>query len=277
MTMEDEVSHERPPMLGGGALSGSKDGMRRFYDGINDQLDATARRRHSIFLNFGYVPGEGIDRSVIDTSGYLFNQHSVRLVAETIGDCPLEGREVLDVGSGRGGTAFLIDQHFAPRLVIGVDLSFNAVRFCRTRFPSSRLRFLQGDAERLPVRAGAFDAVTNVESSHGYPNRDVFYGEVARVLCPGGAFLYTDVFDMAGFETTLRWLDDVGLDVELDRDITPNVLRSRDDEALRHVQSFGDARAGAIAEFVGLPGSQVYGYLRGGQATYRILRLRRRA
>ena len=51
---------------------------------------------------------------------------------------------------------------------------------------------MQGDAQNLPFPDESFDAVINVEASHIYPNFERFLGEVARVLRPGGHFLYAD-------------------------------------------------------------------------------------
>jgi fatty-acid O-methyltransferase len=54
------------------------------------------------------------------------------------------------------------------------------------------LDFVQGDAQNLHFPDQSFDAVINVEGSHIYPNFERFLGEVARVLRPGGHFLYAD-------------------------------------------------------------------------------------
>jgi ubiquinone/menaquinone biosynthesis C-methylase UbiE len=51
---------------------------------------------------------------------------------------------------------------------------------------------VQGDAENLPFADQSFDAVINVEASHCYPRFPRFLAEVARVLRPGGHFLYCD-------------------------------------------------------------------------------------
>ena len=52
---------------------------------------------------------------------------------------------------------------------------------------------MEGNAEKLPFADQSFDAVINVEASHCYPRFPQFLDEVARVLRPGGHFLYTDV------------------------------------------------------------------------------------
>ena len=52
---------------------------------------------------------------------------------------------------------------------------------------------MRGDAENLPFPDQSFDAVINIESSHCYPRFPRFLAEVARVLRPGGHFLYADL------------------------------------------------------------------------------------
>jgi phthiocerol/phenolphthiocerol synthesis type-I polyketide synthase E len=258
-----------------GAVGGqSSTATRQLYDAINTQLDASARRKHSIFLNFGYVPSEGSDdRAQVDAGAYLINQNPARLVFETIGDWDLGGRTVLDVGCGRGGTAFLMNRHFDPELVCGADLSWQAVAFCRRRYRSEHLLFVEADAQRLPFGDGAFDVVSNIESSHCYPDLAAFYTGVARVLKPGGRFLYADVMDTERFDRGRELIEEAGLEIELDRDVTENVLLSRNEEGQRHLRAFQVGRGGGpMGEFLGLPGSKVYARMDGGRAWYRILR-----
>jgi ubiquinone/menaquinone biosynthesis C-methylase UbiE len=259
------------------ALGGqSKTQTRQLYDTINDQLDS-GRRRRSIFLNFGYAPGPEPDEARVDSSVYLLDPNSARLIFELIGDADLSGRAVLDVGCGRGGTVSLVDRHFDPRYVMGIDLSWKAVAFCRARHRSPRVSFLEADAERLPFQTGTFDVVTNVESSHCYPDIEAFYREVARVIAPGGWFLYTDVLERGRFEVAVNTMEDAGLVRQVDRDITPNVLRSLEEEGQRHLRAISDGQSRGLAEFLGLPGSNVYRRMESGEDSYRILRLRKAA
>ncbi len=76
---------------------------------------------------------------------------------------------------------------------MGCDITHQAIAFCR-RVHGRRagLSFVQADAAALPFADAAFDAVTNVESSHCYPDRGAFLRQAHRVLRPGGAFLYAD-------------------------------------------------------------------------------------
>merc|ERR1712242_369609 len=74
-----------------------------------------------------------------------------------------------------------------------MDLTQAQVDIARRTFGGQTgLEFLQGNALDIPLPAGEFDVVLNVESSHNYPNFDQFAAEVFRVLKPGGFFLWTD-------------------------------------------------------------------------------------
>ncbi|OFB39270.1 SAM-dependent methyltransferase [Mycolicibacterium sp. (ex Dasyatis americana)] len=104
----------------------------------------------------------------------------------------LAGKRVLEVGCGHGGGASYLTRTHRPASYTGLDLNPAGIEFCRTRHQIPNLDFVRGNAEDLPFPDESFDAVINVESSHCYPHLDVFLNEVARVLTPGGHFLYAD-------------------------------------------------------------------------------------
>ena len=81
---------------------------------------------------------------------------------------------------------------FQPKSYTALDLNPAGISFCQQRHRVDGLTFVQGDAEHLPFEADTFDAVINVEASHCYPDFPRFLAEVARVLRPGGHFLYAD-------------------------------------------------------------------------------------
>ncbi len=119
--------------------------------------------------------------------------------------------------------------------MIGLDLSESSIAHCTRRYARPGLRFVAGDAERLPFPDASFDAVLNVESSHCYPDVAGFFAAVARVLRPGGVLLFADlrvdgadgVAPKAGDVASLR--DQVaaaGLVVVEEEDITANVARA---------------------------------------------------
>ncbi len=62
----------------------------------------------------------------------------------------------------------------------------------RWRSDPEHVAAVQGDSERLPFPAGAFDVVTCANSFHHYPHQDRAVAEMYRVLKPGGRLFLVD-------------------------------------------------------------------------------------
>ncbi len=110
---------------------------------------------------------------------------------------PRAGEEWIDVGSGLGGTARFLTQRFGCR-VQGVDLT---PEFCRAAGELSRLvgldgavSFRVGDALALPFEDERFDGAWTEHVQMNVTDKRGFYGEIARVLRPGGRFGFHDIF-----------------------------------------------------------------------------------
>jgi SAM-dependent methyltransferase len=273
-----------PLPFGGGELpfsepdpsADAKVSCRRFYDAVSDQLDTSIFGEFSFFLNYGYVPDLSPQYAAVELSGHLLNRNSVKLVLELIGDCPVDGRRVLDIGCGRGGTVHVLTRFFSPFRVIGLDLSPAAIAFCRRVHRDPRARFHVGDAEHVPFADASFEVVTNLESSSCYPDLFAFYREVRRVLEPGGYFLYSDCLPVERMTDGISFLRSEGFQLERERDITGNVLLSCDEIARARVKAYSEQnQSGDLEAFLGAPGSPYYENMRHGRWTYRILKFRK--
>jgi acyl transferase domain-containing protein/SAM-dependent methyltransferase/acyl carrier protein len=263
----------QPELLGNAIDVAAKQAHRDFYNDVSRRLEESGVGGASFFLNYGYVSlGDG-DESRFEVPDRVFNRNSVRLAFELVGDAELQNARVLDVGCGRGGTVALMAETFGSDAV-GVDLAPEAVAFCRKTHQNGG-RFEVGDAEHLPFGDAAFQVVTNIESSHTYPNLRAFYAEVHRVLEPGGRFLYTDLLPVERWMEVRVLLPSLGLQIENERDITANVLASCDAIAATRAQAFG-GHSEMIDNFLAVPGSGVYEQMRSGAWQYRIVRAMRR-
>jgi ubiquinone/menaquinone biosynthesis C-methylase UbiE len=163
--------------------------IRALYSTIGVGL----KNEDSAFLNYGYVL---LDSNIIGLKldpDDEADRFSIQLYSRVAGGRDLRGKDLLEIGCGRGGGASFIARYLHPASLTGVDLSARAVRYCRRRHRIERLTFLRGEAEHLPLPSNSFDAVVNVESSHCYPSFERFLGEVARVLRPNGVFLFADL------------------------------------------------------------------------------------
>jgi len=89
---------------------------------------------------------------------------------------------VLDLGTGTGEAALFLAREFPQASVRGVDLAEEMVRLAQAKVgldPSGRIAFRVADAGRLPDDADSFDLVAQL-------NMPPFFGEIGRVLRPGG-------------------------------------------------------------------------------------------
>jgi acyl transferase domain-containing protein/acyl-CoA synthetase (AMP-forming)/AMP-acid ligase II/SAM-dependent methyltransferase len=247
-------------------------GFGKLYDEIHQGLDARGVGDATLFMNFGYVSLDSSDEAVISVAPVIFNPASVQLVYELVGGTQLRGRTVADVGCGRGGsTVRLIDAFGAE--VIGVDLSPAAIAFCRRMHTQTGAVFEVGDAENLPIGDRSVDAVFNLESSHSYASLPAFLAEVHRVLRAGGWLLHADVLRIDQWNLMREELARLRFSVEADRDITRNILASRDEAAAREVKALGKSDP-FMQNFLAVPGSAAYQQMSDGIRQYRILRAR---
>lgn len=250
--------------------------VRQFYNDVSAQLNSNAFGQFAHFLNYGYLPNEQPQSAPFEPPKHCFNRNSVKLVLELIGDTQLKGNDHLDVGCGRGGTVTVVKEYFEPNTVTGLDLSSEAIGFCQQEHRLDNVKFVEGDALNLPFDDNSFDTVSNIESSHTYPDIDAFYAGVWRVLKPGGQFLYTDVLPVEYLKTCREKLTTLGFIIEADIDITSNVLLSCDDVAANRLKAFDpQSEQSDLDDFLAVPGSKLYEEMATGQCDYQLLRLKK--
>ena len=143
--------------------------------------------------------GQDIEALAVEELAPVDEFHSrgraaTRELAELAAFAP--GTRVLDVGSGLGGPARYLASACGCD-VTGIDLQpeFCAVarELSRRSGMGGRTRFQQGSALHLPFRDGAFDAVWTVQVQMNIADKRRLYGEIARVLRPGGRFVFQDI------------------------------------------------------------------------------------
>lgn len=158
-----------------------------------------------VFLNIGYEEDPPMALPLEESDEP--HRYYIQLYHRTATQADLRGKKVLEVGCGHGGGASYLMRTLYPASYTGLDVNRSAIAFCRRRHGQANLRFVHGDAERLPFPDESFDTLINVESSAAYPHFSRFLGEVARVLRPGGHFHYTDLRprrDLADWEAALK-------------------------------------------------------------------------
>jgi SAM-dependent methyltransferase len=234
-------------------------------------LTRRLRGEEVLFLNYAYE--EEVPMGIPLMPGDEPNRACIQLYHHVAMQADLRGKEVLEVSCGHGGGASYLTRTLQPKNYTALDLNAAGITYCRQRHHVAGLDFVSGDAGNLPFAADTFDAVINVEASHCYPNFRRFLAEVARVLRPGGHFLYADFRfsdrlaewekDIANAPIKMRRIQNINAGVR--RGMELNSTRSQELIA-RHLpkllQSLG-------RDFAGTKGSRIHEALASSELSYR--------
>jgi ubiquinone/menaquinone biosynthesis C-methylase UbiE len=253
---------------------------RGFHRVFYNYLSRLDRGGKVLLMNYGYaeldphaavMPMEAQDEP---------DRLCLQLYHRVAGSLDVQGKDVLEVGSGRGGGASYVKRVLGPASVTGVDYSIEAVRFCQEHYQLDGLRYVHGDAEDLPFEEGSFDAVYNIESSHCYGNMRTFLGEVHRVLRPGGQVSWADFRTPGAMEGLRGIMREGGFAILRDEPITPQVKASMARQQSRNqalIQQLVPRFAhGVFRNFAGVEGTLVYERFASGEWQYMHLVLRKR-
>lgn len=122
----------------------------------------------------------------------VLQQEVERRLLERLDYIRLQPRQVLDVGAGTGaGTAALAKRYRKAR-VTGLDLAHGMLSRARRRGPwYRRPGLVVGDAESLPLADASCDLVFSNLTLQWCNDLPRVFGEVRRVLRPGGLLLFT--------------------------------------------------------------------------------------
>lgn len=112
------------------------------------------------------------------------------------------GRDVLDLGSGFGGSAVWFERYGA-RLVVGVEIEEDKVSRAKefaARAGSKNVRFVLGQGEALPFLPDSFDLIVMYDVLEHVVSPRATIDECWRVLRPGGrlAAVFPPYYDVLG-------------------------------------------------------------------------------
>ncbi|AWX32910.1 class I SAM-dependent methyltransferase [Methanosphaera sp. BMS] len=98
---------------------------------------------------------------------------------------------ILDIGCGGGININRMAKD--AKKVYGIDYSIESVKLSKKvneKFiEEQKVEIIEGNVEKLPFEDNTFDIVTAFETVYFWPNIEKCFGEVKRILKPGGTFL----------------------------------------------------------------------------------------
>jgi len=223
------------------------------------------------FMNYGYVPNEKEPPVSLPDTPHI-QKYPMQMYHYLASKAEIKGKNVLEVGSGRGGGARYVAGSFQPLSYTGMDIAKSAVDLSNRIHVLPNLRFIQGSAENIPLADNSIDVVLNVESCHAYGSVDKFLSEVRRVLKPGGYLLLVDFRDVQNMNLLRSQLQNSGMDVLEEEDIAPNVVKAMEAEdemkKARIKKLFPPRWQELFGEFAGVVGSRIHMNLKSGARLY---------
>jgi SAM-dependent methyltransferase len=144
--------------------------------------DAEAQRRHYNKIVGAYIA----NLEYPHTQEYL--AYLDRAALDAIGDGDLG--TVAELCCGRGEALKLFGAR--ARTYIGIDVSENMLQFTLKTYDHPHAIFVQADATRVPLAPDCVDTVIMLGGVHHVPARAELFDEIARILKPGGRFLYRE-------------------------------------------------------------------------------------
>jgi 2-polyprenyl-3-methyl-5-hydroxy-6-metoxy-1,4-benzoquinol methylase len=111
-------------------------------------------------INYGFAPQDPSqliklkERDVKERCGI----HSIQLYHVVANAVKIKGKNILEVGIGRGGGASYVARYLEPKTLTGVELCSNAVAFSsRINTGVTNLHFVQSNALDVPQQNNNFD------------------------------------------------------------------------------------------------------------------------
>ena len=173
----------------------------------------------------------------------------------------LQGKRVLELGSGAGGGTLVLASKYGASSVVGLELEAPLVelssQYARDAGLSDKIEFRCVEPGPLPVEDASFDAFYASGVICHIEDRPSLFRDVLRILKPGGILLGYDWFPTTLSDDINHWMKAAGLNLFPD---TPQGYANRMREAGFENVSHSDAsdwyRIRAAEELKDLTGPQ---------------------
>jgi 2-polyprenyl-6-hydroxyphenyl methylase/3-demethylubiquinone-9 3-methyltransferase len=158
---------------------------------VFSRVFARKRSQEEIFGNFSWWDkGCFLGQMTGDRCDYIQS-----CVERVFGEGALGQQEILEIGSGGG----LICEQLARRkaIMVGIDPNEGALKVARKHAEHSWLgqsiHYVQAFAEHLPFADGSFSVIVSLDVLEHVQDLRATIREAARVLAPGGVFVFDTI------------------------------------------------------------------------------------
>ena len=240
-----------------------------FWEKWYNLFAKNARNTNLRLMNYGYHAPE-FDLTLLEEDE--IERYSIQLYHFVASHAEVKDKNVLEVGSGRGGGTSYIARYLSPSLITGIDISNKAVDLCLELYNIPNLEFICADSESLPFSDNSFEILVNVESSHCYGDVPRFLSEAYRVLRKDGYFLFCDFRTVDGLQELYDQFSNSELKFLNRIDITDNILQGLDKLSKYREEHIDKSVSIFIRKlfktYAGIKGTEIYNSLANGSMIY---------
>ncbi len=138
---------------------------------------------------------------------YVLSQAVADLRALAGPDLPGSFNRLMDVGCGQGLAFQLLEQHFAPRAIVGIDVDPRMAEVARKAAQGCKVpvEVRTGSVTKLDLPDASVDAILCHQLIHHVANQQGALRELHRVLAPGGYLFLSESCESFINTWTVRW------------------------------------------------------------------------
>ena len=156
----------------------------------------STRRRPRRSPNDAYVAESRIGAWFLRTDTWAVHvlERAIKdLIRLTAGRYPADPT-VVDVGCGSGRSFAILERHFRPRHMIGIDVDAGMLAFAAAEIAQRgrAIELINANSSRLPLASASADIVFCHQTFHHLVDQDGAIAEFHRVLRPGGLLLFAE-------------------------------------------------------------------------------------
>lgn len=181
------------------------------------------------FMNLGY---EGVVSKEIKPEDEN-DRHHISLYIKLIGSAPsIDAKKIsaLEIGCGRGGGCYVMKNYFNITDITAVDLSSANIRLAKRFVPEGN--FFASDAIAFKTEK-KFDLLVNLESSHRYSSRLLFFKNIVSMMKQDASFVFGDMIRKNELQELEKMILDSGLKIAGVQSVNKEVVKSIEQNSIK--------------------------------------------